>query len=307
MKMSQSAGSRQCRDHNLNHNLPAKEIKNESGIKIAASSEKNFCPGKITLNKSHRESPLCSGVRDGGFTMLEVMVSITIFSMVLIAIYSSWSAILRGTQLGHAAAAEAQRGRITVNALEQSLGSTELFLANLRHYAFMADTSGEFASLSFVSHLPPSFPGSGLFGDQSVRRVTFSVEPDKSGRNQLVLFQRPVLEPPETATEPYYIVLAPSIREFKAYFWETNTHEWVEEWLWTNRLPRMVRVELALGDPKRGRIDADELISKTVYIASTAIPREAQVPANRGGNRPGTPPPGTPPVNNPGANPPRRP
>ena len=239
--------------------------------------------------------------------MLEVMVSITIFSMVLLAIYSSWSAILRGTQLGHAAAAEAQRGRITVNALEQSLGSTELFLANLRHYAFMADTSGEFASLSFVSHLPPSFPGSGLFGDQSVRRVTFSVEPDKSGRNQLVLFQRPLLEPPETATEPYYIVLAPSIREFKAYFWETNTHEWVDEWLWTNRLPRMVRVELSLGDPKRGRIDADELISKTVYIASTAIPREAQMPANRGGNRPGTPPPGAPPINNPGANLPRRP
>ena len=227
------------------------------------------------------------GFRERGFTMIEVMVSLTIFSMVLIAIYSSWSAILRATQLGHAAAAEAQRARITVNAIEQSLGSTELFLANLPRYAFMADTAGEFAALSFVSYLPPSFPGSGLFGDQAVRRVTFSVEPDRSGHNQLLLRQAPLLEPPQTAAEPYTIVLAPSIREFKTYFWETNIHDWVEEWLWTNRLPRMVRVELALGEPKRGRIEADQLISKTVYVASAAIPREAQIPPNRGGNRPG--------------------
>src|SRR5262245_45511175 len=88
------------------------------------------------------------------FTLLEVMIAITIFAMVLIAIYSSWSAILRGSQAGLKAAAEAQRTRVALRAFEESLGATELFLENIRYYAFMADTSGDFAAISFVSHLP---------------------------------------------------------------------------------------------------------------------------------------------------------
>src|SRR5207302_8951999 len=119
------------------------------------------------------------------------------------------------------AAAEAQRTRVALRAFEESLGATELFLENIRYYSFMADTSGDFAAISFVSHLPPSFPGSGLFGEQAVRRVTFDVE-HKNGQNQLMLHQTPLLEPPETAAEPYNILLAPNVREFKIFFWNTN-------------------------------------------------------------------------------------
>src|SRR5205823_12141066 len=78
-----------------------------------------------------------------GFTLLEVMVAITIFAMVLVAIYASWSAILRGSKAGLKAAAEAQRTRVALRAFEESLGATELFLENIRYYSFMADTSGD--------------------------------------------------------------------------------------------------------------------------------------------------------------------
>jgi hypothetical protein len=219
------------------------------------------------------------------------MVAITIFSMVLAAIYASWSAILRASAAGRTAAAEAQRTRVALRAIEESLGATELFLQNLRYYTFVADTSGDFTAISFVSHLPPSFPGSGLFGEQVVRRVSFSVEQGKNGQNQLLLRQTPLLEPPETAVEPYDIVLAPQVREFKMFFWDTNVFEWVEEWLWTNRLPRMVRVQLAFGDSQRP-LQPEDIAVKTVYLSSVAIPREAQMPLNRGGRsgqaRPGT-------------------
>ena len=76
-------------------------------------------------------------------------------------------------------------------------------MENIRYYWFMADTSGDFAALSLVSRLPASFPGSGLFGNQIVRRVSFTVEPGPNGQHQLVLRQTPLLEPPETARTPY--------------------------------------------------------------------------------------------------------
>src|ERR1041385_701421 len=123
------------------------------------------------------------------FTLIEIMVAMAIFGMVMLAIYTSWTSILRGSKVGLQAAAEAQRTRVTIRALRDALTSGQLYTENLRYYWFMADTSGDFPALSLVSRLPASFPGSGLFGNQIVRRVSFSVEPGPEGQNQLVLRQ----------------------------------------------------------------------------------------------------------------------
>ncbi len=217
------------------------------------------------------------------FTLLEVMLAIGIFSMVLVAIYASWSAIARASQTGLKAAAEAQRTRVTIRALEESLGATQYYLQNFRHYRFQTDTSGDFGAISFVSHLPPSFPGSGLFGDQVLRRVTFFVPDQKvAGKNQLLLQQTPILEPEDTAQTPYTIVLAPNVKQFRLHFFDTNTMEWAEEWLWTNRIPKVVRVQMAFGDDP-GRLEPEDIITRTVYLASVAIPPEAQLPRLRAG------------------------
>jgi hypothetical protein len=125
-----------------------------------------------------------------------------------------------------------------------------------------------------------AFPGSGFYGDQVVRRVTFNVEHGKNG-NQLMLHQAPLLEPAEPAVDPYDIVLAPNVREFKMFFWDTNVMDWAEEWLWTNRLPRMVRVRMAFGEATHP-LQPDDVTEKTVYLSSVAIPPEAQIPVNRG-------------------------
>ncbi len=114
------------------------------------------------------------------FTLVEIMVAIGILSMVLAAIYSSWTAILRGSKVGLDAAASAQRARITIRVLEDSLGSAQSFSANLPYYYFDAE-NGDTPVLSFVARLSKSFPRSGKFGDLDVRRVTFSVEGGPDG------------------------------------------------------------------------------------------------------------------------------
>ena len=223
------------------------------------------------------------------FTLVEVMVAMAIFAMVMVAIYASWAAILRGSKIGLAAAAEAQRSRVSVRAIREALTSGQLYMENLRYYWFMADTSGDYAAVSMVSRLPGSFPGSGLFGNQIVRRVSFTVEPGPNGQRQLVLRQTPLLEPPETARTPYTTVLAPNVNLFSLEFWNTNTLEWDPEWPWTNQLPKLVRFALSVGPPNRKPTVEDTAI-ETALISSTAIPRVLQVPPVRrgiGGGIPG--------------------
>jgi prepilin-type N-terminal cleavage/methylation domain-containing protein len=222
------------------------------------------------------------------FTLIEVMIAMTIFGVILLAIYSSWTSILRGSKVGLDAAAEAQRTRIAVRAVREALTSAQLYVENSRYYWFMADTSGDFAELSLVSRLPESFPGSGLFGNQTVRRVSFTVEPGPGGHNQLILRQVPLLEPPDTAATPYEIVLAPNVNLFALEFWNTNTLEWDPEWLFTNQLPKLVKVGLSVGPPHRRPSQADTAV-ETALVSSMAIPRIVQAPPVRRGGV--TPPP----------------
>ena len=216
------------------------------------------------------------------FTMIEVMVAMTIFGMVMVAIYSSWSAVLRGSKVGLNAAAEAQRTRVAVRAIREALTSGQLYVENVRYYWFMADTSSEFAALSLVSRLPSSFPGSGLFHDQIVRRVSFTVEPGPGGQRQLVLRQTPLLEPPETADEPYTTILAPNVNQFALEFWNTNTLEWDPEWPFTNQLPKLVRFALSIGPPNNRPSPSDTAV-QTALVSSMAIPRILQMPPVRRG------------------------
>jgi prepilin-type N-terminal cleavage/methylation domain-containing protein len=229
---------------------------------------------------SEPERPARWPLPQRAFTLIEVMIAMTIFAMVLVAIYSSWSAILRGSKVGLDAAAEAQRTRVAMRALREALTSAQLYIENIRYYWFMADTSGDFAELSCVSRLPASFPGSGLFGNQIVRRVSFTVERMANGQHSLILSQTPLLEPPDTARTPYTNVLAPNVNLFTLEFYNTNTMDWDQEWLYTNQLPKLVRISLSIGPPNQ-KPTAENTSVETALVSSMAIPRGLQVPMVR--------------------------
>jgi type II secretion system protein J len=228
-------------------------------------------------------------VRLAAFTLIEVMLAIAIFALVMAAIYSSWSAILRGSRIGLAAAAEVQRTRIAIRSLEQSLGSAVLYSDNARYYSFFADTGGDYTYLSFVAQLPESFPGGGLYRDQPVRRVTFMVD----GEGNLKLMQQPVLEACDMVEQPYTIDLAPHVSVFTMEFFDQRRNEWLPEWTLTNQLPRLVRVAMGFGD-KNGRANAQSTTMRIIPLTSMAITRmgpgglpqpNPAIPGSRFGNR----------------------
>ncbi len=232
-----------------------------------------------------------------GFTIIEVILAIGIFSMILLSIYSVWTGILRASKAARSAADNAQRARISMRALSDALTTAQMFTANMppqnpnAYYSFIADMSGDYGSLSFVAHLPANFPGVGRFGDHVVRRITFSIEPDEKSGLNLVMRQGPMLNANEPEYEPYSLVLAKDVQLFGFEFWgpnpKTGKMEWVNEWNSTNALPMWVHVGLGLGKTSKAG-ESQDVVHRYIALPATAVRPEWQMPLGMG--VPGKPP-----------------
>jgi type II secretion system protein J len=221
-----------------------------------------------------RNRPRCA------FTLVEILVAVGIFAMVLAAIYSTWTAILRASKIGRDAAAAVQRARMAGRTIEESLGSTISFAAHQQfhpeYYAFEAQNGSE-PSLSFVSHLSRSFPRSGKFAGLDVRRVTFSLQKSIDGGQELVLRQQPLLMEIDQDEKNFPLVLAKYVREFKTEFWDARLQDWLDEWKQTNQLPVLVRVTLKLADNAfSSRVR--QQVTRIVSLPSVAVAPIWQVP-----------------------------
>lgn len=253
----------------------------------------------MPIHPGVRPSPISRVWRSSpqsAFTLVEVMVSIAILSLVVAAIYASWTAILRAKKVGTDAAATAQRSRITLHTLEDSLSTVELFVRNADYYGFVAENGSE-ATLSFVARLPKSFPRSGRFGDFDVRRLTYAVEQSQDGEKQLVLRQQPLVMDLDEDEENYPLVLARNVKEFAMEFWDLRVRDWVDEWRTTNQVPKLIKISLSLQHvDNRSQRTVDE-VTRVIALPSSGVPPNFQVPGMAGGspvmNLPGS---GQPPV-----------
>jgi type II secretion system protein J len=215
------------------------------------------------------------------FTLVEILIAIGIFSMVLAAIYSTWTAILRASKVGLEAAAAVQRARIAGRTIEETLGSVQSFALNQAYYAFVSENGSE-ATLSFVSRLSPSFPRSGKFAGLDVRRVTFSLEQNHDGGRQLVLRQTPLLMEMDKDERNYPLVLAKNVKEFKTEFWEMRLQDWMDEWKQTNQIPVLVRVTLKLADNAYST-QVRQQVTRIVSLPSVTVQPGWQAPRQQPG------------------------
>jgi type II secretory pathway pseudopilin PulG len=205
------------------------------------------------------------------FTLIEAMLAIVIFAGVLAAIYSSWTAILRGSRVGLTAAAEAQRLRVAIGALEDAITGAQMVPANARHYAFIAEADRDESSLSFVARLPESFPRGGRYGDFAVRRVTFTAIPERGGGLTLLLRQTPLLLYPEgdVDEEENPLVLARDLATIQFEYWGSPSGEWEPEWVSTNQLPQLIRFTLAFNRAGAQQADPSQIVSRVVPLPAS--------------------------------------
>ena len=196
--------------------------------------------------------------RRRAFTLIEIMVSVMVFSMVIASIYATWALVIRATQLGKEAAAQAQRQRVVLRAIGDALMGVQSFQASQNYYYFLLQ-NGEDPTLSFVSHLPDTYPrhnkfvGSDGGPDSNSRRVTFSLASDPDGGKDLVLRQSRILMDMDDDEKQYPLVLAKNVKEFTVEWWGTNDlnkAQWNTDYpdTMTNTIPQTLRVHLVLGE-----------------------------------------------------------
>src|SRR5262245_49624341 len=91
------------------------------------------------------------------FTLIEVIMAIGIFSLVVVAFYSTWTSVLRSSKVGLDYAAEAQRSRIAIKVIEDAVTTACLYGENSRLYAFEVEgKDGEYSAMAFTSQLGPN-------------------------------------------------------------------------------------------------------------------------------------------------------
>jgi type II secretion system protein J len=229
------------------------------------------------IGASRRRVLGCHAEEMAAFTLLEVMLAIAIFASVLIAIYSTWTSILRSSQVAQAAAAEVQRSRMAARALEEALLGAQVAGGQLSRgnrqneslYSFLASGDPDEPFLSFISRLPESFPRGGRFEDQRIRRLTFSMQRGVTGDRQLVLRQTPLLFEPDVDEEENPLILARDVQELLVEFWNVRDEEWQTEWVETNRLPPLIRFRLETGKLGAGRTAPPSVANRIIPIAGS--------------------------------------
>jgi len=217
--------------------------------------------------------------RRRGFTLIEIMMALMIFSLVLGAIYTTWILVMRATRVGQDAAGQAQRQRVALRTIEDSLMCIQSFQASQRYYSFNVE-NGDSPMLGFASRVPDIFPRNGKFGDFNLRRLTYTLEAAPEGGKNLVLRQNPILMDQDEDEQKYPLILARNVKTFIVECWDTNKlngGEWADEWLTTNDIPPMVRVGLVLGGNTANGVSApDFAVARAFAMPSQMMPAAVQ-------------------------------
>ena len=210
------------------------------------------------------------------FTLIEVMIAMTIFSLVVAAIYSSWDLIWRASRVSQAAAAQVQRQRVAIHTIEDALTCVQSFQASMQYYSFIVNEDPP--ELQFTSRLPDHFLRDGKFEGFNVRQLQFTIESGPDSEKDLVLRQKPILLDMDADEQKNPLVLARNVQTFKVECWDTNQAEWTTEWDNTNSIPPLIRVNLVLGGNHHDFGDAGPMLAVTRVIAvpSQSMPAVAQ-------------------------------
>jgi type II secretion system protein J len=230
------------------------------------------------------------------FTLLEIMVALAMLAMIVVAIYSAWYSIVKGSAVAAKAAAAGQRTRVAMRTVQNSLLSACMYAQNQQYYSFVVDSEGDYSSLSFTAHLPGSFLRSRKFGGAEIRRLNFTIEDGPDSKKELVLRQNVLLMDPDRDEMENPLVLATDVKQFIVEFIDPNTGDWTSEWDNTNQLPKKVRITLTLGDKFSDR--PQESMVGTVALVAQPVQGVWQMPM--GGLNPN---PGPAPGPNPNPNP----
>ena len=194
--------------------------------------------------------------RQGGFTLLEVMVAIAVFAMISALVWMSINQTFNTIDIVQAPQDTYRQARQITSRVPAEIASAYLPFnlsptANVK-YEFVASDEGDTDRVRFDSIAHTKLYADANESDQS--EIEYYCESNaQNATYNLYRREDPVVDdrPDEGGTVH---LLAEDVKEFELTYYDAQRDEWVEEWDTTrtdqsNRLPYAVRLKLTLLDP----------------------------------------------------------
>jgi len=184
-----------------------------------------------------------------GFTLLELLVALTILVVAFTIVWSTFSATIKAWQRGGALLEELRHGDFVMEQLVSSLRSAAFFPNAPEKYGFwLKSRGGEYPRdrISWVSSssafMPPDSPL-----NESLHRITFGIENNKEGDPSVTIRAWPHLsEDTVDDVDPWYI--SSEVKGFNCRVYNAEDEDWDTEWEDTNSIPSLVEITLYM-DP----------------------------------------------------------
>lgn len=185
--------------------------------------------------------------KQGAFTLLEVMLAVTILGLVMTAVYATWSAALSGWKRTSTISAAFQRERVVMDTLTE-LASSIVYFNSVNGVYDVQGTHDDFKgdAVSFVTSSDVSLPQteSSIAG---MRRVTVALERDEQGNPFLSIVNTPALEPSDASSEDQIHVLSANVCGFQVRYRDPQDDSWKDKWEDTHVIPAAIEFTVAFG------------------------------------------------------------
>lgn len=182
-----------------------------------------------------------------GFTLLEVLLAVTILGLLTTSIYTTWNAALKAWKRGSDVSETFQRQRIVLDTLTKLAESAIFFNSSPELYEVIGDVDSQTgASVSFVTASDVLLPQAESLA-AGMRRVTISMERDLSGQTYLGISNYPALEASDTEPTGTMHVLSADVVGFYVRYRDPRNATWSDDWHETDVLPSAMEFTVVFG------------------------------------------------------------
>ncbi|MDD2708244.1 MAG: prepilin-type N-terminal cleavage/methylation domain-containing protein [Verrucomicrobiae bacterium] len=185
-----------------------------------------------------------------GFTLLEVVVSVSVFCLLMLAVASVWTVSWRATERIARRDATGGNPQVVLDRLEEAVEAAVFHRQPKSLYAWQGKNGrNEADEISFVTTLAPDAAAASAW-DGAPERLEVKWRAVKSGMGELVMSAGPfTLE--EWDRE---VVLLENVAAFRVRYWNKARQDWVDRWEDEDKAPAAVWFGLAMkGEPVASR------------------------------------------------------
>jgi len=215
-----------------------------------------------------------------GFTLIEVLIAMTLLSIMVILLFSSLRMAAESWNAGENKIIEVNKKAVVYQFFKRHLATIKPVSLQAAEDGSMPEPGfqGQNQFMRFVAGLPASSARKGL--------QIFTVGFDTDFPSSLMVTLSPYQQNLAGQTSPEKVVLLENVKNYSfSYFGsmdETGNSGWQEQWTILDRLPQLIKVSIVLDDdslwpemvfPVRINTPADATISVGADILQQQVPR----------------------------------